>query len=150
LFCSLKVDRHAFDERQPLEETLEINATAHIGQVFHLQELRMNKVEQIQQTTKDFGDATRSSANNFATSFQTIASAHVDFAKKLMQHNSEFISQLATVREPAKLMALQSEYIKDAQETFVAESKRIAELYAGLFKQTTKPLEDLIAKNRVV
>src|SRR5271154_4243562 len=102
----------------------------------------MNKVEQIQQNTKDFSDVATSSAHNFTTSFQTIASAHADFAKNLMQHNSEFISQLAGVREPAKLMELQSEYMKNAYETFVAESKRIAELYADLFKQTTKPLED--------
>jgi phasin family protein len=108
----------------------------------------MNNVEKIQQTTKDFGDATRSSANNFATSFQTIASAHVDFAKKLMQCNSEYISQLTSVKEPAKLMELQSEYAKNAYETFVAETKRISELYADFFKQTTKPLEDLIAKNK--
>ena len=108
----------------------------------------MNKVEQIQQTTKDFGDAATSSAHNFTTSFQTIARAHTDFAKNLMQHNSEFISQLASVREPTKLMELQSEYMKNGYETFVAESKRIADLYADLFKQTTKPLEDLIAKNK--
>ena len=108
----------------------------------------MNKVEQIQQTTKGFGDAATSSAHNFTTSFQTIASAHADFAKKLMQRNSEFISQLASVKEPAKLMELQSEYMKNGYETFVAESKRIAELYADLFKQTTKPLEGLIAKNK--
>jgi phasin family protein len=108
----------------------------------------MNKVEQIQQTTKDFGDAATSSAHKFTTSFQTIASAHADFAKKLMQHNSEFISQLASVKEPAKLMELQREYMKNAYETFVTESKSIAELYADLFKQTTKPLDDLIAKNK--
>ena len=84
----------------------------------------MNKVEQIQQTTKDFGDAATSSAHNFTTSFQTIAAAHADFAKNLMQHNSEFISQLASVREPAKLMELQSAYMRNAYETFVAESKK--------------------------
>ena len=108
----------------------------------------MSNVEQIQQTTKDVGDAATSSSHNFTTSFQTIASAYADFAKKLIEHNSEFISQLASVREPAKLMELQSEYMKNAHETFIAESKRIAELYADLFKQTTKPLEDLIAKNK--
>jgi phasin family protein len=107
----------------------------------------MNRVEQIQQTTKDFGDAATSSAHNFTTSFQTLASAYADVAKNLVQHNSEFISQLASVREPAKLMELQSEYMKNSYETFVAESKRIAELYADLFKQTTRPLGDLIAKN---
>ena len=46
------------------------------------------------------------------------------------------------------LMELQGEYMKKAHETFVAESKRISELYAGFFKQMTKPLEDLIEKNK--
>ena len=108
----------------------------------------MNNVERIQQTTRDFGDAATSSAHNFATSLQTIASAHADFVKKLMQHNSEYISQLTSVKEPAKLMELQSEYAKNSFETFVAETKRISELYADFFKQTTKPLEDLIAKSK--
>ncbi|MFY9953933.1 phasin family protein [Bradyrhizobium sp.] len=108
----------------------------------------MSNVEQIQQATKDFGEAATASAHTFASSLQAVTNAHADFAKKLMEHNSEFISQLASVKEPAKLMELQSEYMKNAHETFVAESKRIAELYADLFKQTTKPLEDLIAKNK--
>ena len=83
----------------------------------------MNNVERFQQTTKDFGDTATASARTFATSFQTIAGAHADFAKKLMQHNSEFMSQLSSVREPAKLMEVQSEYVKNGYETFVAESK---------------------------
>ena len=86
--------------------------------------------------------------HSFATSLQTIASAHADFAKKLMQDSSEFISQLTSVKEPAKLMELQSEYAKNAYETFVAESKKISELYAEFFKHMTKPLEDLIEKNK--
>jgi hypothetical protein len=101
----------------------------------------MSNVEPIQQATKDFGDAATTSAHTFAASLQTIASAHADFAKKLMQHGSEFISQLTSVKEPAKLMELQSEYVRNSYETFVAEAKRISELYADLFKQTTKPLE---------
>ncbi len=94
------------------------------------------------------GEAATASAHTFATSLQTIASAHADFAKKLMQHASEFTSQLTSVKEPAKLMEIQSEYAKNAYETFVAEAKRISELYADLFKQTTKPFEDLMAKNK--
>ena len=108
----------------------------------------MNNLEQLQQATKDLGDTATTSADTFATSFQTIASAHADFAKKLMQHNSEFMSQLSTVKDPAKLMEVQGEYMKNEYETFVAESKRLAELYADLFKQTTKPFQDLIAKNK--
>jgi phasin family protein len=108
----------------------------------------MTNVEQIQQATKDIGDTATATARTFATSFQTIASAHADFAKKLMEHNSEFMSQLSTVKEPTKLMEVQREYVKNAYETFVAESKKISELYAELFKHMTKPLEDLIEKNK--
>ena len=108
----------------------------------------MSNQEQIQQATKDFGEAATASAHTFATSLQTVASAHAEFAKRLMQQGSEFISQLTSVKEPAKLMELQSEYAKNAYETFVAEAKRISELYADLFKQATKQFEDLIAKNK--
>ena len=45
-------------------------------------------------------------------------------------------------------MELQSEYVKNAYETFVAEAKKISELYTDFFKQTAKPLEALIAKNK--
>ena len=108
----------------------------------------MNTVEQLHQATKDFGDAATASAQTLATSIQTIASAHADYAKKAMEHGSEFISQLTSVKEPSKLVELQSEYVKNAYETFVAEAKKISELYTDFFKQTTKPFEALIAKNK--
>ena len=105
-----------------------------------------NVVEQIQQAAKDQSDTAMASAQSLATSIQTIASAHADYAKKAMQDGSDFFAKLTSVKEPAKVMELQSEYAKNAYETFVAESKRISELYADLFKQTTKPLEALMMK----
>ena len=108
----------------------------------------MSNVEQIQQATKDLGDAATASAHTFATSLQTIATAHADYTKKAIQEVSEFISTIISIKEPTKVIEVQSEYLKNAYEMFVAESKRISELYADLFKQTTKPLEALIAKNK--
>jgi phasin family protein len=109
---------------------------------------KLINVEQIQQTTKDLGESAMTSAKTLATSVQTIATAHADYAKKAMQDGSEFISKLTSVKEPAKVMELHSEYVKNAYETFVAEAKKISELYTDLFKQTTKPLQDLIEKNK--
>ena len=108
----------------------------------------MKNVEQIQQATKDIGDTATASAHSFATSLQTIASAHADYVKKAMQDGSAFFAKLTSVKEPAKAMELQSEYAKNAYETFVVEAKKISELYTDFFKQTTKPLQDLIAKNK--
>ena len=42
----------------------------------------MDQLEKLQQSTKDFGDTATASAQTIATSFQAIASAHADFAKK--------------------------------------------------------------------
>ena len=102
--------------------------------------------EQIQQVTKDQRNAAMTSANTFATSIQTIATAHADYTKKATQDGFDFFAKLTSLKEPTKVAELQSEYVKNAYETFVAESKKISELYADLFKQTTKPLEALIAK----
>ena len=108
----------------------------------------MTVVEQIQQATKAQGDAAMASAQTFATSIQAIATAHADYTKRAMQDGSEFFAKLTSVKEPTKVMELQSEYVKNSYETFVAEAKKISELYTDFFKQTTKPLQDLIAKNK--
>ena len=105
---------------------------------------------EIQQNTIDLGEIAKSSAKTLPTSVQTIATAHADYAKKAMQDSTEFFAKLTSVKEPAKLMELQSEYMKNAYETFVAEAKKISELYTDFFKQTAKPLEALIGKNKAV
>jgi phasin family protein len=110
----------------------------------------MTVVEQIQQAAKTQGEAAMASAQTLATSIQTIATAHADYAKKAMEDGSEFMSKLTSLKEPAEAFALQSEYVRSAYETFVAETKKISELYTDLVKQTTKPLEGLIAKNNAV
>ena len=106
----------------------------------------MTDVLKIQQTTNDLGEAATSSAKTLATSVQTIATAHADYAKKAMQDVSEFFAKLTSVKEPAKVMELHSEYVKNAYETFVAEAKKISELYTDLFKHIAQPLQDLMAK----
>ena len=106
----------------------------------------MTDVEQIQHTAKDLSNAAISSTKTLATSVKAIAAAHADYAKKSMEHGSEFISQIVSVKEPAKLMELHSEYVKYAYETFAAEAKKISELYTDLFKQMAQPLQNLIEK----
>ena len=53
----------------------------------------MSNVEQVQQTAKDLGNAVTTSAHTFASSFQSIATAHADYAKKAMQDSSEFFAK---------------------------------------------------------
>ena len=106
----------------------------------------MNNVEQFQQKAKEQSDAALASANSVAASVQAIAAAHADYTKKALQDGSEFVTKLASLKAPGDVMTLQSEYAKTAYEAFVADAKKISELYADLAKQAFKPLEGLVAK----
>jgi len=106
----------------------------------------MSNVEQLQHAVKDQSQTAMASAQTFAASVQSIAAAHADYAKKAMQQGTEFIAQLATIKEPVKVIELHSEYLKSAYEMLAAESKRISELYADLLKQSYKPIEEMFTK----
>ena len=106
----------------------------------------MNNVEQFQQKAKEHTDAAMASATTLVASVQAITTAHADYTKKAIQDGSEFITKLTSLKAPGDFVSLQSEYAKSAYETFVAEAKKISELYADLAKQTYKPLEGLVAK----
>jgi phasin family protein len=106
----------------------------------------MNNVEQLQQNVKAQSDAAMASGSAVAAKVQAIAAAHADYTKKALQDGSEFMTKLASLKVPGDVMALQSDYAKTAYEGFVAESKKISELYVDLAKQACKPLEGMVAK----
>jgi hypothetical protein len=97
------------------------------------------KVEEIQQYGKEHFETLQSG-------LQAIATAYGDYTKKSFEDGKSFVEKLAGVKSLDKAIEVQTEYAKSAYETFVAESQKIAGLYADLAKQTYKPLEGLVAK----
>jgi phasin family protein len=106
----------------------------------------MSSVEQLQPNAEEQSDAAMASAKTVAASVQAITAAYSDYTKKAFEDGSEFMTKLASLKTPADVMTLQSEYAKSAYESFVAETKKISELYADLAKQAYKPLEGMVAK----
>jgi len=105
----------------------------------------MNNVEQFQKHAQEQNEAAMASVSAFAVNAKTITTAHAEYTKKAFQDFSEFISKLTSLKSPDEAMKLQADYAKSAYETFVAESKKISELYTDFAKQTFKPFEGLIA-----
>jgi phasin family protein len=97
------------------------------------------KVEEIQQYGKEHFETLQSGV-------QAIATAYGDYTKKSFEDTKSFVEKLAGVKSLDKAIEVQTEYAKSAYETFVAESQKIAGLYADLAKQTYKPIEGLVAK----
>jgi phasin family protein len=108
--------------------------------------LHVVKVEEIQQYGKEQFETAVASANTLQSGFQAIAAAYGDYTKKSFEDGKSFVEKLAGVKSLDKAIEVQTEYAKSAYETFVAESQKIAELYADIAKQSYKPLEGLVAK----
>ena len=79
-------------------------------------------------------------------SLQTIANAYRDYTRKSLEEFGSFVEQLSGVRSLDKAMTVQSEFVKRAYETSVAESQRICELHNRLAKQTLDPFKGLTGK----
>jgi hypothetical protein len=103
------------------------------------------KPAQQQDANKQF-DAALASANTLSVDFQTIATAYSDYTKKSFEETKAFVEKLSGVRSLDKAIEIQTEFAKQAYETFVTESQKIRELYSGLAKQSFKPFEGLVAK----
>ncbi len=101
---------------------------------------------EFQQYGKDQFDAAMKAANEFSSKFQAIATAVGDYSKKSFEDGSAMIEKLSSVKSFDKALEVQSEYAKSSYETFVAESKKIGEMYTNLAKDAYKPFEGYMAK----
>src|SRR5437879_7929696 len=106
----------------------------------------MLKVEDIQQYGKEHLETVVASATTLQNGNQTIATAYGDYTKKSFEDTKSYVEKLSGVKSLDKAIEVQTEFAKSAYETFVAESQKIAGLYADLAKQTFKPLEGIVAK----
>jgi hypothetical protein len=79
-------------------------------------------------------------------SLQTIANAYRDYTRKSLEEFGSFVEQLSGVRSLDKAMTVQSEFVKRAYETSVAESQRICELHNRLARQTLDPFKGVTSK----
>ena len=91
-------------------------------------------------------DGALAAANCPSVDFQTLATAYGNYTKKSFEDTNAFVEKLSGVRSLEKAVEIQTEFAKQAYETFVTESQKIRELYSGLAKQSLKPFEGLVAK----
>ena len=79
------------------------------------------------------------SADTSPIGLQTIATAYRDYTRKSFADAQSFVEKLAGARSLDKAFEAQTEFAKQAYETFMADSWRIRALYGELVRQTLKP-----------
>ena len=86
------------------------------------------------------------SAEPVVASLATIANAYGAYTGKSVELTWSFLEKLAAVRSLDKAFEVQTEFAKQAFETFLAESRKIHELHSELARQRVVHLEGFVAR----
>jgi Phasin protein len=83
-------------------------------------------------------------AADASVSLQTIANAYGEYTRKSLEQTKCFFDKLTAVRSLEQAVEIQTEFAKQACETFVAEAQRIHDLHRELARQRFERLEGLM------
>lgn len=86
------------------------------------------------------------SAEPVAVSIATIANAYGAYTGKSVELTWSFLAKLAAAQSLDKAFEVQTEFAKQAFETFFAESRKIRELHSELAGQRVAHLEGFVAR----
>jgi hypothetical protein len=97
---------------------------------------------------KEFVDSGLKSFASLSKGWQAIAVETTEYTKKSFEAGSAALEKLVSAKSLEKAIEVQTDYAKTAYEGFVAETTKIGDLYAELFKDYYKPFESVVAKTK--
>ncbi|GGK39947.1 phasin family protein [Salinarimonas ramus] len=106
----------------------------------------MNQFDDFQKLGKDNMDSAMKAFGAMSMGAQQIAVESADYAKKSFEHSTATLEKLVGAKTLDKAIEIQTDYMKSAYESAVAQSTKMGELYANLMKDAFKPVEAMMAK----
>ncbi len=77
---------------------------------------------------------------------QAIALEAGEYSKKSMESGASAFEKLFAARSAEKAIEIQTDYLKQSYEGFVAQSTKMGELFTQIAKDAYKPFEQVVAK----
>lgn len=102
--------------------------------------------EQASKAGKEFMDTGLTSFAALSTHLQTISSEAAEYSKKAFEDGSAVAEKLVSAKSLDTALEIQTDYVKQAYQSFVAQATRMSELYAEIAKDAYKPYESVVAK----
>ena len=106
----------------------------------------LTNFDDLQKLGKDNADTSMKQFGTVQKGFQAIATEVADYSKKSFEDGTAAFEKLIGAKSFEKAIEIQSDYVKSAYESFIAEATKIGELYTGFAKETYKPFEAMAAK----
>jgi hypothetical protein len=105
-----------------------------------------NNLDDVTKCNKDNVDAAMKSLGVISKGVQALAAGAADYSKKSFEQGAEALEKMLGAHSLEKAMEVQSDYIKTAYESFIAESNRMSELCADVAREVYKPFEAYVGK----
>jgi hypothetical protein len=112
-------------------------------------QIMVKDVEDLQKMSKDSMDVALKSWGVMSKGWQAIAVEMADYSKKSFEGSTAAVEKLLGAKSLDKAIEVQTAYLKDAYEDFVAEATKLGELYAELASESYKPFEGAFSKASV-
>jgi hypothetical protein len=108
--------------------------------------MMLTNFDDLQKLGKDNVDTAMKQFGTVQKGFQAIATEVADYSKKSFEESTAAFEKLIGAKSFEKAIEIQTDYVKSAYESFIAEATKIGELYTGLAKESYKPFEAMAQK----
>ena len=106
----------------------------------------VKNMDEVQQLGKENMDAALKSFGAWSKSMQAIAIEVADYSKRSFEQGTAAAEKLIGAKSLDKAFEVQSDYMKNSYEGFVAQASKLGELYADLAKEAYRPFESQLGK----
>lgn len=97
---------------------------------------------------KEFLDTTLGSLNAVTRDAQAISDEASAYARTVFDTGRETARKLLAAESLENAVEIQTAYIKQAYEGFVAEATKMSELYADMAKDAYRPFEAIVVRSK--
>lgn len=95
---------------------------------------------------KEFIDSNLKNFASVSKNVQALAVEATDYSRKSFEDGAAAFEKLVAAKSLEKAVEIQTDYVRQAYEGFVAQASRVSELYAELAKDAYQPFEAVVAK----
>ena len=106
----------------------------------------VQSAEDLQKLGKENVDVALKSFGVWSKGAQAIAIEVAEYTKSSFELSTSTLEKMLGAKSLDQAVEIQQSYFKAAYEALVAESTKISELYADLYKETYKPFEGVFPK----
>lgn len=107
--------------------------------------IMIQQFDNIQKLGRDNMDVAVKTLGTFSKGAQSLAVEATDFAKTSFEQSTATFEKLAGAKTFDKAIEIQTDYVKGAFDSFVAQSTKMGDLFADVAKEALRPYEGMVA-----